>query len=58
MLEYDVVQNGDLFELVTAVDELLKAGWQLCGGLSVSLDEGGYLRFYQAVTRQIEKATP
>ena len=40
-MEYDVISTADLDELIAKVNERLKQGWQLQGGIAVmrSLDD-------------------
>lgn len=53
--EYKVISKGDLDEFNKEVNEYLKIGWRLRGGLKVSNYGGNNWRLYsQVLIRQIK----
>ena len=53
MLKYSVECDDSLDRLIKVVNEKLKKGWQLQGGVSTMVHPPRYTVFYQAMT--IEK---
>ena len=53
MIKYDVVCDTFLDDLIKAVNEKIKKGWQLVGGIATMVHPPRYTVFYQAMT--IEK---
>lgn len=53
MLKYSVECDDSLDRLIKAVNEKIKKGWQLQGGVSTMVHPPRYTVFYQAMT--IEK---
>ena len=50
MIEYDVVVEYDLDVFIKAVNEKLKQGWKLQGGMATSWHDP----FYQSIYREVE----
>lgn len=55
-MKYDVLSTPDLDELCKWVNEKLKKGWQLQGGVATMVHPPRYTVFYQAMIKE-EKST-
>ena len=51
-MKYDVLATPDLEELCKWVNEKLKQGWQLQGGIATMTHPPRYTVFYQAIVKQ------
>jgi hypothetical protein len=50
-MKYDVLATPDLEELCKWVNEKLKQGWQLQGGITTMTHQPRYTVFYQAIVK-------
>lgn len=50
-MQYDVLSTPDLEELCKWVNEKLKQGWQLQGGIATMVHPPRYTVFYQAIVK-------
>ena len=55
MIKYDVVCDTFLDDLIKAVNEKIKKGWQLVGGIATMTHQPRYTVFYQAIARERKK---
>lgn len=54
-MEYDVISTPDLEELCLWVNEKLRQGWRLQGGIATVVLPKRYTVFYQAIARERKK---
>ena len=52
-MQYDVLSTPDLEELCEWVNEKLKQGWQLQGGIATMVHPPRYTVFYQAIVKPL-----
>ena len=57
-MKYDVLATPDLEELCKWVNEKLKQGWQLQGGIATMTHPPRYTVFYQAIVKPTKKNQP
>ncbi len=50
-MEYQIVFGFETVELMNKVEDLLRQGWKLAGGVAVSCDADGNLTYHQAMTK-------
>ncbi|MBR3676998.1 MAG: DUF1737 domain-containing protein [Alphaproteobacteria bacterium] len=55
MMKYDVVCDAFLDDLIKAVNERLKKGWQLVGGIATMTHPPRYTVFYQAMVKENDR---
>lgn len=53
-MEYLIVKHYTHGQLVTLVNDFLKAGWSLQGGVSIAIAPGGDERYVQAIVREVK----
>ncbi|MCI5544336.1 MAG: DUF1737 domain-containing protein [Azospirillum sp.] len=51
-MQYDVLSTPDLEELCKWVNEKLKEGWKLQGGVATMVHPPRYTVFYQAIIKE------
>lgn len=51
-MKYDVVCDAFLDDLIKAVNEKIKKGWQLQGGIATMTHQPRYTVFYQAIVKE------
>ena len=53
-MKYKILRSGEMKELQKKVNEHIKGGWQVTGGVSVC---GGYghAHFHQAMTKEVDE---
>ena len=52
MIKYDVECDASLDDLIKAVNEKIKKGWKLVGGIATMTHQPRYTVFYQAMIRE------
>ena len=52
MIKYDVVCDAFLDDLIKAVNEKIKKGWKLVGGIATMTHQPRYTVFYQAMIKE------
>ena len=52
MIKYDIICDAFLDDLIKAVNEKIKKGWQLVGGIATMTHQPRYTVFYQAMTKE------
>ena len=52
MIKYDVVCDTFLDDLIKAVNEKIKKGWQLVSGIATMTHQPRYTVFYQAMIKE------
>jgi hypothetical protein len=55
MIQYELVNNTDIFKFMDEVQEMLNDGWKIEGNLVVHQDSENVEWFYQAMTRVVEE---
>lgn len=58
MLKYSVECDDSLDRLIEAVNEKIKKGWQLVGGIATMTHPPRYTVFYQAMTIEKQPQKP
>ncbi len=51
-MKYDVICDAFLDDLIKAVNEKIKKGWQLVGGIATMVHPPRYTVFYQAMIKE------
>ena len=51
-MKYDVICDAFLDDLIKAVNEKIKKGWQLVGGIATMTQQPRYTVFYQAMIKE------
>ena len=51
-MKYDVICDAFLDDLIKAVNEKIKKGWQLVGGIAAMTHQPRYTVFYQAMIKE------
>lgn len=57
MLEYTVISHYKFDEFEKQVNDMLKGGWDIQGGVSISIDGDGDMIFAQAFTQEKKEPT-
>lgn len=52
MIKYDVECDASLDDLIKAVNEKIKKGWKLVGGIATMTHQPRYTVFYQAMIKE------
>lgn len=52
---YDIVEDENIYDFKDKVNNLLKAGWELQGGVSYNDDRHGFKTYCQALIWKINK---
>lgn len=52
MIKYDVICDAFLDDLIKAVNEKIKKGWKLVGGIATMTHQPRYTVFYQAMIKE------
>lgn len=58
MIKYDVECDASLDDLIKAVNEKIKKGWKLVGGIATMTHPPRYTVFYQAMTKETKTKEP
>ena len=51
-MKYDIICDAFLDDLIKAVNEKIKKGWQLVGGIATMTHQPRYTVFYQAMIKE------
>ena len=51
-MKYDVICDAFLDDLIKAVNEKIKKGWKLAGGIATMTHQPRYTVFYQAMIKE------
>jgi hypothetical protein len=54
MIKYSVECDDSLDRLIKAVNEKIKKGWQLVGGIATMTHQPRYTVFYQAMIKEVK----
>ena len=52
MIKYDIICDAFLDDLIKAVNEKIKKGWKLVGGVATMTHQPRYTVFYQAMIKE------
>jgi len=52
MIKYDIICDAFLDDLIKAVNEKIKKGWKLVGGIATMTHQPRYTVFYQAMIKE------
>jgi len=55
MVEYMVIEESILTQIIKAVNDFAEKGWEPLGGITVVVDRFHNKRFYQAMIKQAKK---